>query len=341
MLLYECCTLKHPFEATNQYALIMKILQSPVILPTSKSASSDMIELISWLLQKDPNNRPTIKEILNQKKIRKRLMEHHIPLSEDLIDEIVTDNTSHSIETLNLRAKTSETTNKINRLPPNNNNKTAGIKNVRGDRVRGTGIQQNRIVSEKARLRYQIKPINVAFQTQSQNILAKDIDDHQFNDNFDDDATFIVHNKQLISTQAESKSIDNNETSNDCHDNNDDNDYDEDFEDYNEEDDNNNNNNNSNIKLNELQSDTKTIINEFQKSTKLTNDKNVDEKIEIEDKMDMNLLIADDGEMNLDVEDHEEEMSSVGTEQEIFALKSLIKDARKRSHETLGEVLFL
>ena len=66
VLIYQCCTLEHPFEARNQCALIMKIIQSPVKPPPSTSVSAEMINLVLWLLQKDPNNRPSIKDLLNE-----------------------------------------------------------------------------------------------------------------------------------------------------------------------------------------------------------------------------------------------------------------------------------
>jgi serine/threonine protein kinase len=66
VLMFQCCTLEHPFEARNQCALIMKIIQSPVKPPPSTSVSAEMINLVLWLLQKDPNNRPSIKDLLHE-----------------------------------------------------------------------------------------------------------------------------------------------------------------------------------------------------------------------------------------------------------------------------------
>ena len=65
----QCCTLNHPFDAKNQLALIMKILQGqypPLVPPPEKggSISYDMINLITWLLQKDPLYRPSIRDLL-------------------------------------------------------------------------------------------------------------------------------------------------------------------------------------------------------------------------------------------------------------------------------------
>eukprot|EP01036_Dinobryon_divergens_P022734 gene22734-31020_t len=84
VMLYECCTLEHPFEARNQCALIMKIIQSPVKPPPSTSVSAEMINLVLWLLQKDPNNRPSIKDLLNEATIRQKLKENNFELPQEL-----------------------------------------------------------------------------------------------------------------------------------------------------------------------------------------------------------------------------------------------------------------
>lgn len=62
----QCATLQHPFEARNQCALIMKIIEASVKLPPSTVISAELRHLILWLLQKDPNSRPSIKDILNE-----------------------------------------------------------------------------------------------------------------------------------------------------------------------------------------------------------------------------------------------------------------------------------
>jgi serine/threonine protein kinase len=65
VIVYECCTLDHPFDARNQCALILKIIQCPVPSMQPKHNISKPLErLVSWLLEKDPNQRPTIKALL-------------------------------------------------------------------------------------------------------------------------------------------------------------------------------------------------------------------------------------------------------------------------------------
>lgn len=62
----QCATLAHPFEARNQCALIMKIIEAQVKFPASTVISTELRNLILWLLQKDPNLRPSVKDILNE-----------------------------------------------------------------------------------------------------------------------------------------------------------------------------------------------------------------------------------------------------------------------------------
>ena len=64
VILYECCTLRHPFDARNQCALIMKIMNTPVEPPPAENGSKELIALVLLLLQKDPDQRPSIKDIL-------------------------------------------------------------------------------------------------------------------------------------------------------------------------------------------------------------------------------------------------------------------------------------
>jgi NIMA (never in mitosis gene a)-related kinase 1/4/5 len=62
-VLYELCTLRHPFEAQNQGALILKILRGK-FNPILPSYSRSLHEMVEKLLQKDPRKRPSIQDIL-------------------------------------------------------------------------------------------------------------------------------------------------------------------------------------------------------------------------------------------------------------------------------------
>jgi serine/threonine protein kinase len=55
--------LSHPFDARNQCALIMKIVQAQMA-PISPHVPPELRELVLWILQKDPKDRPKTKEIL-------------------------------------------------------------------------------------------------------------------------------------------------------------------------------------------------------------------------------------------------------------------------------------
>ena len=63
-VLYELCTLRKPFEATSIPDLIEKIINQSYI-PISKNYSDELKFLIEKLLNKDPQIRPSIKEVLN------------------------------------------------------------------------------------------------------------------------------------------------------------------------------------------------------------------------------------------------------------------------------------
>jgi NIMA (never in mitosis gene a)-related kinase len=62
-VLYELATLRKPFEATTLPELI-KMIREKEILPIPKSYSDDLKFLINKLLCKEPNGRPSIKELL-------------------------------------------------------------------------------------------------------------------------------------------------------------------------------------------------------------------------------------------------------------------------------------
>ena len=62
-VLYEMCTLKHPFEAMTSGALILKILRGKYN-PIPASYSRSLVELVDKLLTKDYRQRPDIEQIL-------------------------------------------------------------------------------------------------------------------------------------------------------------------------------------------------------------------------------------------------------------------------------------
>ena len=70
-ILYELCTFKKPFNAFNQAALCMKIIQGKYItiskLENGQKYSKDLENLINSMLKRDYMERPLMKEILNNK----------------------------------------------------------------------------------------------------------------------------------------------------------------------------------------------------------------------------------------------------------------------------------
>lgn len=62
-VLYELCTLKHPFEAKNQAELLLKIIKGKYeTIP--KKYSKDLADIVHSCLMKDYNKRPSIEEII-------------------------------------------------------------------------------------------------------------------------------------------------------------------------------------------------------------------------------------------------------------------------------------
>jgi serine/threonine protein kinase len=85
VILYECCILKHPFDARHQCALIMKIIQSPVP-PLPKEIPPELSRLTMWLLTKDPVQRPSIRDVICEERVRDKLVEYRIALPAELRD---------------------------------------------------------------------------------------------------------------------------------------------------------------------------------------------------------------------------------------------------------------
>ena len=63
----------------------MKIIQSPVKPPNPTSTSAELSKLIMWLLQKDPVNRPSIRDILSERFVQEKLLEHGLEVPSDIL----------------------------------------------------------------------------------------------------------------------------------------------------------------------------------------------------------------------------------------------------------------
>jgi NIMA (never in mitosis gene a)-related kinase len=75
-LIYEMSALKPPFNATNQLALAKRICEEEVEpLPVSAGYSKDLQFIISQMLRKDPEKRPSIQQILAYGPVQQRQYE--------------------------------------------------------------------------------------------------------------------------------------------------------------------------------------------------------------------------------------------------------------------------
>jgi len=82
-VLYEMITLKPPFRAENMEGLYNKVIKGQYSKIPDKFASSDLNELVKFLLQVQPENRPTADMILKNPIIQKR-MEFFKTYTEDM-----------------------------------------------------------------------------------------------------------------------------------------------------------------------------------------------------------------------------------------------------------------
>ena len=74
IILYECCTLKRPFEASNQCALILKIVRGEYAAIPPENASSALIEITNRLLERDPSRRPSTQKLLSLPVVQQQLL---------------------------------------------------------------------------------------------------------------------------------------------------------------------------------------------------------------------------------------------------------------------------
>ena len=65
-ILYELCTLNHPFNARNQGALILKIIKGDFAPLDASRASPPLVAMIHRLLSRDADRRPSARQVLCQ-----------------------------------------------------------------------------------------------------------------------------------------------------------------------------------------------------------------------------------------------------------------------------------
>nr|KAF6374727.1 NIMA related kinase 5 [Pipistrellus kuhlii] len=80
-VLYELCTLRHPFEGNNLHQLALKICQAH-FAPVSPRFSCDLQSLISQLFKVSPQDRPSINSVLKRPFLENLIAKHLTPEAE-------------------------------------------------------------------------------------------------------------------------------------------------------------------------------------------------------------------------------------------------------------------
>ena len=75
IILYELATLKHPFNCDNLLGLAMQVVNTKHPRIPTDQYSEDLANLIDHLLEKDPNNIPSVRELLKMDLIRRKAKE--------------------------------------------------------------------------------------------------------------------------------------------------------------------------------------------------------------------------------------------------------------------------
>jgi NIMA (never in mitosis gene a)-related kinase 1/4/5 len=70
VILYELCTLQKPYQANNVEELKAKVLNEKPLTPPPNTVTKEMWEIISKLLRKNPKNRFSITEVLDQSVVK-------------------------------------------------------------------------------------------------------------------------------------------------------------------------------------------------------------------------------------------------------------------------------
>lgn len=84
-ILYELCTLKHPFDAKTQGGLFLKIIKEDYE-PISSIYSGTLADIINGWLQKNWKDRPSINDILDNRTLRQQaaILGYNIPDEDDV-----------------------------------------------------------------------------------------------------------------------------------------------------------------------------------------------------------------------------------------------------------------
>uniref|UniRef100_W5MWI5 non-specific serine/threonine protein kinase n=1 Tax=Lepisosteus oculatus TaxID=7918 RepID=W5MWI5_LEPOC len=88
-VLYELCTLKHPFEGSNLRQLVVKICRGRCE-PIATRYSYDLRLLVSQLFKVSPRDRPSVNSVLKRPFLEKRIAKHLDP-------EVIKEEFSHTV----------------------------------------------------------------------------------------------------------------------------------------------------------------------------------------------------------------------------------------------------
>ena len=198
-ILYELITFCHPFTASNQAALFIKILHGNYT-PLPDNTSKDLVNMVKFILQKNYNKRPSMKDIITSKSFiyhTKRL-----GLENDLNDilEIQKNNTITSTASSinkNINSRLNKITKKTVNLKIENNKSTKLFVNedkTNRNRLLKRENGTDRKVDKKKVEKNIKKDLNSIGMTPKKNIRLK-TKDKKTNNNFNLDSYYSSKNK--------------------------------------------------------------------------------------------------------------------------------------------------
>lgn len=146
-ILYELITFCHPFTASNQAALFLKILYGNYV-PLPERTSKDLVNMVKFILQKNYIKRPTMKEIITHKTFvyhAKRLgLEKEINEVINSKKTIIINSTKYSINKVIFNLKKDKNQKETQNLKTENNNSSKLF-------IKKDIIKRNEILKRKIR----------------------------------------------------------------------------------------------------------------------------------------------------------------------------------------------
>ena len=141
-VLYELCTLNHPFEGGTQVEIYEKII-SQKFKSINPEYSSDLKKMVDLLLEKDEKERPKMKDILKMKSVIYRANKYNIDLDiyeNETIEEDNNNNINNNFKNKN-KSENIEIENKNNNIK---NNYSSYNKNISKDVLKSSGKKEEK-----------------------------------------------------------------------------------------------------------------------------------------------------------------------------------------------------